>query len=220
MLHITFYFWHWHEIQSHQFGNPFFGTLARPFHFRQWLRICAVKIGASYFCNLFSTCQEVLGHACHIWYSLGLKTLTYNHSTRVGPVRDPLCHDGQVRQEVKRPRECPEELRIFYMDLKNISKFRSLMKSHDLMCNIIKIIMYSGSSQMLRISLKTEKNLLSPTPDACCPLLALSVFIGACGNVHGLVDHTYSLGANGKPEANPCLSIFVIHIMPKSFAKW
>ena len=54
-------------------ANPFFGTRARPFHFRQWLRVCAVKIGTSYFGNLFLTCQQVLGHACHIWYSLWLK---------------------------------------------------------------------------------------------------------------------------------------------------
>ena len=77
----------WHEIQSHQFGNPFLGTLARHVHFRQWLCVCAVKIGASYFRDLFSTCQQVLGHACHIWYSLGLKLLTQNHSTRAGRLR-------------------------------------------------------------------------------------------------------------------------------------
>ena len=70
MLHVTFDYWHWHKIQSHQFGNPYFGTLARPFHFRQWLRVCAVKIDASYLGIPFSKCQQVLGHACHIWYSL------------------------------------------------------------------------------------------------------------------------------------------------------
>ena len=34
-----------------------------------------------------------------ICYSLGLKSLTHNHSTRAGPV--PVCHDWRVRQEVK-----------------------------------------------------------------------------------------------------------------------
>ena len=64
MSHITFYHWHWHKKnQSPQFGNPFFGTLARPFHIQLWLRLCAVNIGASYFDNLFSTCPLVLGHA-------------------------------------------------------------------------------------------------------------------------------------------------------------
>ena len=77
----------WHKIQSHQFGNPFLGTLARHVHFRQWLCVCAVKIGASYFVDLFSTCQQVPGHACHIWYMLGLKLFTQNHSTRAGRLR-------------------------------------------------------------------------------------------------------------------------------------
>ena len=46
-----------------------------------------MKTGTSCFGNLFPTCQQVLGHACHIWYSLWLKSLTHNHSTRAGPVR-------------------------------------------------------------------------------------------------------------------------------------
>ena len=42
--------------------------------------------------------------------------------------------------------------------LKNICKFWSLIKTYDLlMCNIIKVVLYNGYSQMLRISLKTEK---------------------------------------------------------------
>ena len=40
------------------------------------------------------------------------------------------------------------------------------------MCNIIKMMPFHGCSQMVSISLKT-KNILSPTPDACCPFLAL-----------------------------------------------
>ena len=60
------------------------------------------------------------------------------------------------------------------MDLKDICKFWSLIKTHHLLaCNIINMMPYNGCSQMLHISLKTEKNLLSPTPDACCALLAL-----------------------------------------------
>ena len=41
------------------------------------------------------------------------------------------------------------------------------------MCDIIKMKPYTGYSQILRISLKTEKK-LSPTPGACSPSLALS----------------------------------------------
>ena len=43
-----------------------FGTLAQPFDFRQWLHVCAVKIDTSYFGDLFSTCQQVLGHPCSV----------------------------------------------------------------------------------------------------------------------------------------------------------
>ena len=64
-----------------------FGTLAQPFDFRQWLHVCAVKVDTSYFGDLFSTCQLVLGHPCHIWCSLGPKSLTHNHSTHAGPVK-------------------------------------------------------------------------------------------------------------------------------------
>ena len=71
---LLFNHWLWHKIWSHQFGNPFFKTRAQPFGFRQWLHVYAVKIGTSYFGDLFSICQQVLGHPCHIWYSLGLKS--------------------------------------------------------------------------------------------------------------------------------------------------
>ena len=103
----------------------FFGTLTQPFHFRQWLRVCAMKTGTSYFGNLFPTCQLVLCHACHIWYSLWPKSLTHNHSTRAGPVRIQCVMTG-VRQEVKGLCECPEALEIFQMDL-NKANLRDLI---------------------------------------------------------------------------------------------
>ena len=79
-----------------------------------------------------------------------------------GPSEDPLCHDGHVRQEVKGLRECPEALGIFQMDLKNICKFWSLIKTHHfLVCNIINIMSYNGCLQMLHISLKTEKSFIA-----------------------------------------------------------
>ena len=40
----------------------FSGTPTVPFHFHQWLDICAVKIGISYSGHLCSKCQQVLGH--------------------------------------------------------------------------------------------------------------------------------------------------------------
>ena len=117
-----------------------------------------MKTGTSYFGNLFPTCQQALGNACHIWYSLWLKSLTHNHSTR----EDPLCHDGRVRQEVKGLCECPEALGIFQMYLENICKFWSLIKTHHLLvCNIINMMPYNGCSQMLHISLQTEKSFIA-----------------------------------------------------------
>ena len=48
------------------------------------------------------------------------------------------------------------------MDLKNICKFWSLIKTHHLLvCNIINMMPYNGCSQMLHISLKTEKSFIA-----------------------------------------------------------
>ena len=48
------------------------------------------------------------------------------------------------------------------MDLKNICKFWSLIKTHDLLvCNINKMMPRNGCSQMLHISLKTEKSFIA-----------------------------------------------------------
>ena len=152
MWHVTFYYWHWHKIQSHQFSNPFLGTLARSFHFRQWLRACAVTIGASYFGDLFSPCQQVLGHASHIWYSLGLKSLAHSHSTHAGPARIHCVMTGMFDRKWKGRASVLKHLDF----LNGLCKFRSLIKTHNsFICNIINIIPYNGCSQMLRISLKT-----------------------------------------------------------------
>ena len=91
-----------------------------------------------------------------------------------GPSEDPLCHDGRVGQEVKGLCECPEALGVFQMDLKNICKFGSLIKTHHLMvCNIINMMPYNGCSQMLHISLKTEKSFISHPWRLLHALLAL-----------------------------------------------
>ena len=50
----------------------------------------------------------------------------------------------------------------FKMDLKNICKFWLLIKMHDLLvCNIVKMVPYNGCSQILHISLKTEKSFIA-----------------------------------------------------------
>ena len=78
------------------------------------------------------------------------------------PSEDPLCYDGRVRQEVKGLLECPEALGIFQMDLINICKFWPLIKTHHLLVrNIINMMPFNGCSQMLHISLKTEKSFIA-----------------------------------------------------------
>ena len=179
LLHVTFYYWHWHKIQSHQFVNPFFGTLAWPSHFRQWLRVCAVKIGASYFGDLFSTCQQLLGHACHIWYSLGLKSLTHNHTTRAGPVRIRCVMRGMFERKWKGRASVPKHWKFFKWTLKIFANFDHWL--HYMTCWCVILLRWChimAIHKCYAIRLK-RKNLLSPTPDACSPLLALSVFIGA-----------------------------------------
>ena len=104
----------------------------RPFHFRQWLRVCTVKIGTSYFGNLFSTCQ----HKCWVTRAIygirwGLKSLTHNHSTRAGPVRIHCVITGMFDRD---------------------------RKGHP---GVIKMMPYNGYSQMLCISLKTEKSFIA-----------------------------------------------------------
>ena len=85
-----------------------------------------------------------------------------------GPSEDPLCHDGRVWQEVRRLRECPEALGMFWMDFKNIGEFWSLIKTQDLLvCDIIKRMPYNGCSQMVSISLKTQKSFIA---HPCCLL--------------------------------------------------
>ena len=121
-----------------------------------------MKTGTSYFGNLFPTCQQVLGHSCHIWYSLWLKSLTHNHSTRAGPVKIHCVMTGVFGRKWKGCASVPKHWGFFKWNLKNICKFWSLIKTHHLMvCNIINTMPYNGCSQMLHISLKTEKSFIA-----------------------------------------------------------
>ena len=112
-------------------GNPFYGTLGRPFHFRQWLRVCPVKIVTSYFSYLFPTCQQVLGHACHIWYCLWPKSLTHNLSTRAGPGRVRFVMTGMFDRKWK-GRACVPKHWKFLNGFKTYLQFLLLIKTHDL----------------------------------------------------------------------------------------
>ena len=120
---LLFNYWHWHKIQSHQFGNPFFGTLAQPFDFRQWLHVCAVKIGTLYFGDLFSTCQQVLGHPCHTWYSLEPKSSTHNHSTRAGPAKIRYVMTGVFDRKWEGCASVPKHWGCFKWTLKIFANF-------------------------------------------------------------------------------------------------
>ena len=148
MIYITCYFLIIGTDISHQFGNPFFGTLAQSFHFCQWLCVCAMKTGTSYFGNLFSTCQQVLGHACHIWYSLWLKShwpITIQHMPAQwwSIVSWRACLAGSERAA-----------RVS----QSTGDFSNGLR---LVCNIINMMPYNGCSQMLHISLKTEKSFIA-----------------------------------------------------------
>ena len=90
-----------------------------------------------------------------------------------GPSEEPLCHDGRVRQEVKGLCECPEALGIFQMDLKIFANFDHWLKRITCWCVIsLTWCRIMAVHKCCTFRLK-RKNLLSPTPDACCALLAL-----------------------------------------------
>ena len=135
-----------------------------------------MKIGASYCGDLFSTCQQLLGHACHIWYSLGLKSLTHNHTTRAGPVRIRCVMRGMFERKWKGRASVPKHWEFFKWTLKFFANFDQWLHCMTCWCVIsLRWCHIMAIHKYYAICLKR----LSPTPDACSPLLALSVFIGA-----------------------------------------
>ena len=110
ILNIIFWWMALTNVIKSEFGNPFLGTLALPFDFRQALGVCAVKK----LCFIFRyiVLQKSTNAGSH-GYSLGLGSLTHNHLQYVSPVRSPLSHDEQARQEVKKHCESPEALWMF-----------------------------------------------------------------------------------------------------------
>ena len=135
-----------------------------------------MKTGTSYFGNLFPTCQQVLGHACHIWYSLWLKSLTHNHSTRAGPVRNHCVMTGVFGRKWKGCASVPKHWGFFKWTFKRTANFDHWLKRITC-CYVISLtwcrIMAVHKCCTFRLK---RKNILSPTPDACCALLALRVF--------------------------------------------
>ena len=105
-------------------------------YFRQWLHVCAVKIGTSYFGDLFSTCQQVLGHPCHICYSLGPKSLTHNHSTRAGPAKIRCVMTGVFYRKWEGCASVPKHRGCFKWTLKIFADFDPWLKRMTCWCVI------------------------------------------------------------------------------------
>ena len=120
-----------------------------------------MKIGTSYFGDLFSTCQQVLGHPCHIWYSLGPKSLTHNHSTRAGPVKTHCVMTGVFHRKWEDCASVPKHWGCFIWTLKIFANFDPWLKRVTCWCYIIKTMPYNGCSQMVSISLKTKKSFIA-----------------------------------------------------------
>ena len=84
---LLFNYWHWHKNLITTIRQ----SILRDTRTALWLPPVITRLrsedGTSYFGDLFSTYQQVLGHPCHIWYSLGPKSLAHNHSTRAGPAK-------------------------------------------------------------------------------------------------------------------------------------
>ena len=127
-----------------------------------------MKTGTSYFGNSFPTCQQVLGHACHIWYLLWLKSLTHNHSTRAGPVRIHYVMTGVFGGKWKGCASVPK-----HWTSKIFANFDHWLKRITCWCvTSLTLCRIMAVRKCCTFRLK-RKNLLSPTPDACCALLAL-----------------------------------------------
>ena len=95
-----------------------------------------MKTGTSYFGNLFPTCQQVLGHACHIWYSLWVKSLTHNHSTRADPVRIHCVMTGVFGRKWKGCASVPKHWGFFKWTKKVFANFDHWLKRITCWCVI------------------------------------------------------------------------------------
>ena len=137
MLHVTFYYWRWHKIKFNHTNSQSilrdtraaFSLLPAITHLRSedWC----------YFGNLFSTCQQVLGHACHIWYSFGLKSLTHNNnSTCAGPVRIHCVMTGMFDRKWKGCTSVSKYWDFFYWILKIFANFDHWLKRMTCWCAI------------------------------------------------------------------------------------
>ena len=129
---------------------PFFGTLAWPFHFRQWLRVWRLVL------HILVTCSP---HVNKCWVTRDWPITIQHVRAQWASVVSWLACSTRSEKAARVSRDIEHILN----GLEHICKFSSLIKTYDLlMCNIIKVMLYNGYSQMLRISLKTEKIFYRP----------------------------------------------------------
>ena len=122
-----------------------------------------MKTGTSYFGNLFPICQQVLGHACHIWYSLWLKSLTHNHSTRAEPVRIHCVMTGVFGRKWKGCASVPKHWGFFKWTKKIFANFDHWLKRIPCWCVISLIWCRIMAVHKCCTFHFKRKNLLSPT---------------------------------------------------------
>ena len=138
------------------------------------------------------TCQQMMDHACHIWHSLGMKSFTHDHSTRAGPVWIHCVLTCMFDRKWKGRASVPKHWELFKWIEVIFANFDCWLKRITCWC-VISLVWcrIMAIHKCYAFPLKRE-NLLSPTPDACGPLLALSVFIGAGQPLqHGEVTDSY-----------------------------
>ena len=108
-------------------------------------------------------------------YSLWLKSLTHNHSTRAGPVRIHCVMTGVFGRKWKGCASVPKHWGFFKWTYRIFANFDHWLKRITCWCvisltwcRIMVMIVHKCCTFRLK-----RKNLLSPTPDACCALLTL-----------------------------------------------
>ena len=157
MLLVTVYYWHWHKIKSHQFGNPFVGTLVRPFRFCQWLHVCAVKCWVTH---------TTYGSRCG--WSHWLITIQYVQAQRGSIVSWQACSRGSEKA-VRVSRSVGNFLNGFKKVFANYDYWLKRMTCWYVIS--LKCYRKMAVHKCYAFCLKS-KIPLSPTLDACCPLLA------------------------------------------------
>ena len=173
---------------------------------------------------LFSTCQQVLGYPCHTWYSLGPKPLTHNHSTRAGPAKIRCGMTGVFDRKWEGCTSVPKQWGCFKWTLKIFANFDPWLNRVICWCVIsLRRCRMMTVHKWWTFRLKRQ-NLLSPTADACCPLLALrssQLMTGEPRPQYSALQLLGVSGACGWSIACRCCSkyIFILDLIP-AWLQW